>query len=370
MKYNSNMRTSNIRCAVLVAAAALSLNVSAQKNVLKAFGKFKTSKGVTITNSTRETASDLQWRCNVTEFRVFKGAGITSKMTALQQAFEKDSRGKNATYFTQMKGLDENATEEEKARYKKMTVRYNTTDAPVVIGANTDYDVLLLRCRSNPGDFRIVVAMEWRLDEQYNCVGTFYEIEGQNSLVSTSTISAADYEKGGDNIMARMNFYRSNYTGEETTESNALLLNMLEYLSTVATHATEEEKNVARTTMLVMGEETSVEMQKGILLQCIQALNGLPTSAPNTEAAQNEVVARIFSYRQEYCNERVYSERDEILKRLKEYLSKQTLDATTFPLVRDAILSWRESMTIYDHREQLARALGELERRYDDANKQ
>lgn len=364
------MRTSNIRCAVLVAAAALSLNVSAQKNVLKAFEKFKTSKGVTVTNSTRESASDLQWRCNVTEFRVFKGAGITFKMKALQQAFEKDSRGKNATYFTQMKGLDESATEEEKARYKKMTVRYNTTDAPVVIGANTDYDVLLLRCRSNPGDFRIVVAMEWRLDEQNNCVGTFYEIEGQNSLVSTSTISAADYEKGGDNIMARMNFYRSNYTGEETTESNALLLNMLEYLSTVATHATEEEKNVARTTMLVMGEETSVEMQKGILLQCIQALNGLPTSAPNTEAAQNEVVARIRSYRQEYCNERVYSDKDEILKRLKEYLSKQTLDATTFPLVRDEILSWRESMTIYDHRERLARALGELERRYDDANKQ
>lgn len=364
------MRTSNIRCAVLVAAAALSLNVSAQKNVLKAFEKFKTSKGVTVTNSTRESASDLQWRCNVTEFRVFKGAGIISKMKALQQAFEKDSRGKNATYFTQMKGLDKNATEEEKARYKKMTVRYNTTDAPVVIGANTDYDVLLLRCRSNPGDFRIVVAMEWRLDEEYNCVGTFYEIEGQNSLVSANTISAADYEKGGDNIMARMNFYRSNYTGEETTESNALLLNMLEYLSTVATHATEEEKNVARTTMLVMGEETSVEMQKGILLQCIQALDGLPTSAPNTGAVQKELVARIFSYRQEYCNERVYSERDEILKRLKEYLSKQTLDATTFPLVRDAILSWRESMTIYDHREKLARALGELERRYDDANKQ
>lgn len=364
------MRTSNIRCAVLVAAAALSLNVSAQKNVLKAFEKFKTSKGVTVTNSTRESASDLQWRCNVTEFRVFKGAGITSKMTALQQAFEKDSRGKNATYFTQMKGLDENATEEEKARYKKMTVRYNTTDAPVVIGANTDYDVLLLRCRSNPGDFRIVVAMEWRLDEQYNCVGTFYEIEGQNSLVSTSTISAADYEKGGDNIMARMNFYRSNYTGEETTANSALLLNMLEYLSTVATHATEEEKNVARTTMLMMGAETSVEMQKGILLQCIQALNGLPTSAPNTEAAQNEVVARIRSYRQEFEKEKTICEKDDILERMKKYLSKQTLDATTFSLVRDEILEWRTNVKTCDHRDQLAWVLGELERRYDDANKQ
>lgn len=364
------MRTSNIRCAVLVAAAALSLNVSAQKNVLKAFEKFKTSKGVTVTNSTRESASDLQWRCNVTEFRVFKGAGIISKMKALQQAFEKDSRGKNATYFTQMKGLDKNATEEEKARYKKMTVRYNTTDAPVVIGANTDYDVLLLRCRSNPGDFRIVVAMEWRLDEQYNCVGTFYEIEGQNSLVSTSTISAADYEKGGDNIMARMNFYRSNYTGEETTESNALLLNMLEYLSTVATHATEEEKNVARTTMLMMGEETSVEMQKGILLQCIQALNGLPTSAPNTEAAQNEVFARVRSYRKEYDSECSLYVRSGIIKRLEEYLSKQTLDATTFPLVREEIIDWRTNMTSLIHRETLIKAWGKLERRYDDANKQ
>ena len=364
------MRTSNIRCAVLVTAVALSLNVSAQKNVLKAFEKFKTSKGVTVTNSTHESASDLQsWRCNVTEFRVLKGAGITFKMKALQQAFEKDSRGKNATYFVQMKGLDKDATEEEKAKYKKMVVRYNTTDAPVVIGANTDYDVLLLRCKSNPGDFRIVVAMEWRLDEQNGCVGTFYEIEGQNSLVSTNAISVADSEKGGDDLMARMNFYRSNYTGEETTANNALLLNMLEYLSTVVTHATEQEKKVAWTTMQVMAAETSVEMQQGIILQCIEALNKLPNDVPNAEAAKNEVVARIRSYRKEYDNERIYSDKEEILKRLQEYLSKQTLDATTFPLVREDILEWRENIRLYDHRDKLAKVWGELERRYDNANK-
>ncbi|MDE7118149.1 MAG: hypothetical protein K2O61_05855, partial [Bacteroidaceae bacterium] len=193
--------------------------------------------------------------------------------------------------------------------------------------------------------------------------------DGSQRQVRTNAISVAAAEQGGDDLMARMNFYRSNYTGEETTANNALLLNMLEYLSTVATHATEQEKKVAWTTMQVMAAETSVEMQQGIILQCIEALNKLPNDVPNAEAAKNEVVARIRSYRKEYDNERIYSGKEEILKRLQEYLSKQTLDAITFPLVREEIFDWRENMTIYSYRDKLAKVWGELERRYDNANK-
>ncbi len=369
------MKTSNIRCAVLVVAAALSLNVAAQKNVLKAFEKFKTLKGVTITSSTNEGEGGAKsWRCNVTEFRMWKGAGVTSKegaLQALQDAFKKDSRGKGVTYFGQMKGLGKDASEEEKMKYKKMTVRYNATDAPVVIGTNTDYDVLVLRGKSKNADYRIVVAMEWRPDEQYGYVGTFYEIEGLNSLVSTNTVSAADDEKGGNALMARMNFYRSNYTGEETTESNALLLNMLEYLSTVATHATEQEKKVAKTMMQVMGTETNSDMQKGIILQCMDVVEKLPTSVPKAEdvVIDNEVVNRIRSYRREYDNETYFVEREAIIKRMKEYLGKQTLDAATFPAVHKELYDWREAIQYFVHRDALSKLRGEMEKKYDDAKK-
>lgn len=366
------MKTTNIRCATLVVATALSLTVSAQKNVLKAFEKFRTSKGVTVTSSTRESEkSPMAWRCNIVEFKVAGGAGTApawqaTKMEALQQAFEKDSRDKNVTYFSQMKALGEKATEEEKARYKKTTVRYNATADPIVLGANTSYNVVVLRCKSKHSIYRTVVALEWRQDEQNGCVGTFYEIEGHNDVVRANTVSAADDEKGGDNIIARMNFYHANYTGEETTANKALLLNMFEYLSSDATHATEKEKELAQTVLMVMGTETTSNIQKGILLQCVQALGKLQPAATMAGTSHDEIMARIGSYYSEWKGEHVYASQKQVRQRLTEYLRKHKLDAATFADVREALLKWCNEMHVYAEKEDMRRLIAELERRYDN----
>jgi hypothetical protein len=134
------MKTTNIRYATLLLAAVMSLNMSAQKNVLKAFEKFKNSRVVAITNTVREqgkTSTSDPWRCNIMEFRFFKGDGVLSRMKELQDAFEQDSQDKDVTYYGQMKGLPENASEADKAKYKKTVVRYNDQDDPIVIGENT-----------------------------------------------------------------------------------------------------------------------------------------------------------------------------------------------------------------------------------------
>ena len=356
------MRTSNIRCAALVVAAALSLNVSAQKNVLKAFEKFKTSKGVTITNSTHEQGQENEsraqsWRCNVTEFKVWKGSGITFKMKALQEAFEKDSKDPDVTYYGQMKGLDEDATEEEKAKYKKTMVRYNSTDAPVVIGSNTAYNVLVLRSKSKQPNYRVVVAVEWRLDEQYGCVGTLYEIEGRNNLMRASIVSAADEEKGGDDIVTRMTFYRESYTYQDNADNTALLLNMLDYLTAHAAETTENERALAFAVIKDMGSNSPVIMHKGILEQCWKVLEG--------NEAHNEVIARLEEYRGEFKKEPYYPEKDKVLRRMAEYLRKQTLDAATFSAVRKLLADWREDCTYVPHREYLSRVQAELDRKYD-----
>ena len=139
------MKTSNIRYAAILLATLMSLNLSAQKNVLKQFEKLKTAKGVTVTNSSREQGMEdespaLSWRCNVVEFKVSKVYGASLMMKELQAAFEQDSQDPDVTYFGEMKGLSERATDEERAKYKKTIVRYNAKDDPIVLGANTTYN--------------------------------------------------------------------------------------------------------------------------------------------------------------------------------------------------------------------------------------
>ncbi|MDE7455849.1 MAG: hypothetical protein K2M96_03985 [Prevotella sp.] len=366
------MKTTNIRCATLVVATALSLTVSAQKNVLKAFEKFRTSKGVTVTGSTCESEkSPMAWRCNIVEFKVAGGAGTApawqaAKMEALQRAFEKDSHDKTVTYFSQMEALGEKATEEEKARYKKTTVRYNATADPIVLGANTSNNVVVLRCKSKHSIYRTVVALEWRQDEQNGCVGTFYEIEGHNDLVRANTVSAADDEKGGDNIIARMNFYHDNYTGEETTANKALLLNMLEYLSSDATYATEREKGIAETVLRVMAAATTSKIQQGIMEQCMQGLRHLKAAAPTGSASRNEIMARLELYYQEWKSERVYASQKQVRQRLTEYLLKHKLDADTFAVVHKGLLKWCNEMIVYAEKDEMHKLIAELERRYDN----
>lgn len=362
------MKTRNIRWAALLLAAAMSLNVSAQKNVLRAFEKFKASKGVTIINSTHEQGQEddspaQSWRCNVVEFKVWKGSGITFKMKALQAAFEKDSHNKDVTYFGQMRGLDENASEEEKAKYKKTTVRYNTKDAPVVIGENTTYNVLVLRCKSKRVNYRIVVAMEWKLDAQYGCVGTLYEIEGRNDLVKATTVSAADDEKGGDDFVTRMTFYRQSYNNKDDAENMALLLSMLDYMSTHATHATDNEKGVAKAVLGEMHHSTDIMMHRGLIDQCQKVLEG---------CASNEVdkplIDRVEEFYNEWKAETYIPVKEKILKRMVAYVRAREsygISDATFETLRKRLVGWKMECAYVPHRELIDRFLESLERSHD-----
>lgn len=369
------MKTRNIRCAMLLVAAALSLNASAQKNVLKAFEKFKTSKGVTIKNTTKEQGDNntaTPWRCNVVDFKVWKGSGMTFKMKALQEAFEKDSKDKNVTYFGQQQGLDENATEEEKGKYKKTSVRYNATDSPIVIGSNTAYNVLVLRSTSKEHpDNRIVLATEWRLDEQYGCIGTLYEIEGPSSLVRANTVAAdtLKYEgsvtyAAGDDLIARMTFYRDTYDSQhpDTYENNALLLNMLEYLSSHAADATENEKAVALAVVEDMSQNTTVIMHKGILKHCQHVLEGM--NWKEMEKNMKSIEERMDSYIQEFRETTYIPEKEKIIKRMQSWLrGQQNMDDATIEMVRDRLLEWKKNCTYIPNSEQIGNVLKELERR-------
>ena len=247
------MKTTNIRYATLLLAAVMSLNMSAQKNVLKAFEKFKNSRVVAITNTVREqgkTSTSDPWRCNIMEFRFFKGDGVLSRMKELQDAFEQDSQDKDVTYYGQMKGLPENASEADKAKYKKTVVRYNDQDDPIVIGENTTYNVLVLRSNSkdHPGN-RIVVATEWKVDDHSSyCIGKLYEIEGPKDfvkpaydiVVESADTAVVDSMYWEESFTTRMTFYRDNFTLMYNPKNTALMTDMWNYLNTIKWGGSQE----------------------------------------------------------------------------------------------------------------------------------
>lgn len=365
------MKTRNIRYAALLLAAIVSLNMSAQKNVLKAFEKFKNSKDVTITNTVREqgkTSALHPWRCNIVEFRVFKGAGVTFKMKELQDAFEQDSQDTNVTYYGQMKGLPENASEAEKAKYKKTIVRYNDEDDPVVIGENTTYNVLVLRSNSkeNSGN-RIVVATEWKMDPHSSyCIGNLYEIEGPNDFVRTATASTSGENVEMDDFITRMTFYRDNYT-KGSGDDRALLMSMLTYLTANAPMASENEIAVARSILGEMGQTNgeispSIIMNQNFITQCLQVLE--LKNGDNVDGAL--VMERLDSYYKEFRRETIISMQQQILNRMAEYIRAQQekgMSDATFNKVVKILGDWKSSSTIIAHKQYISNVLQNLERK-------
>ena len=80
---------------------------------------------------------------------------------------------------------------------------------------------------------------------------------------------------------------------------------------------------------------------------------------------RESVIARLEEYRGEFKKEPYYPEKDKVLRRMAEYLRKQTLDAATFSAVRKLLADWREDCTYVPHREYLSRVQAELDRKYD-----
>ncbi len=379
------MKTSNIRYAAILLATLISLNVSAQKNVLKQFAKLKTAKGVTVTNSSREQGMEdenqaLSWRCNVVEFKASKVYGASLMMKELQAAFEEDSQDPDVTYFGEMKGLSERATDEERAKYKKTIVRYNAKDDPIVLGANTTYNVLVLRCKSGRVNHRIVVATEWKMDAQNNVVGSLYEIEGPNDFVRTATASAADQEAdlmevdtltadmedvGRIDFITRMTFYRDNFTLMYNPSNSALMTDMFNFVRARADELTANERSVGRAILDEMAGDRAVSAAALSYLRMIDYCKGVLT--PKGGAVDERLVLeRLDSYFQEWRKETVYNEQMKIFNRMAEYIRAQQekgLSENTFNRVVKFLGNWKSSCTVYTQKEFISSLLTSMEKK-------
>lgn len=372
------MKTSNIRYATLLLATLMSLNVSAQKNVLKAFEKFKTSKGVTITNTTREqgkTSTSDPWRCNILEFRFFKGEGVLTKMKDLQDAFEQDSQDADVTYYGQMNGLPENASEADKAKYKKAVVRYNDQDDPIIIGENTTYNVLVLRSNSkeHPGN-RIVVATEWKMDDRSSyCIGNLYEIEGPKDFVRPAydpVVEAADtlvedsmYWQ--EPFTTRMTFYRDNFTLMYSPKNTALLTDMFNFVRSRADGLTDNERSVGRAILDEMVGDRAVSAAALPYLRTIDYCRSVLT--PKRTPADGRLVAdRLQSYHQEWKSESSYPEQERILRRMAEYVRTQHDNGMTdeiFNWVVKFLGQWKSSCKSYPQKDLISGLLISMEKK-------
>lgn len=383
------MKTSNIRYAAILLATLMSLNLSAQKNVLKQFEKLKAAKGVTITNSSREQGMEdespaLSWRCNVVEFKVSKVYGASLMMKELQAAFEQDSQDPDVTYFGEMKGLSERATDEERAKYKKTIVRYNAKDAPIVLGANTTYNVFVLRCKSGRVNHRIVVATEWKMDAQNNVVGSLYEIEGRNDFVRTATASAADQETdlmevdtltadmedvGRIDFITRMTFYRDNFTLMYNPSNSALVTDMFNFVRARADELTTDERSVGRAILDEMAGDRAVSAAALSYLRMIDYCKGVLT--PKGGAVDERLVLeRLDSYFQEWRKETVYNEQMKIFNRMAEYIRAQQekgLSENTFNRVVKFLGNWKSSCTVYNQKEFISSLLTSMEKKQNGA---
>ena len=379
------MKTSNIRYAAILLATLMSLNMSAQKNVLKQFEKLKTAKGVTVTNSSREQGMEdenqaLSWRCNVVEFKASKVYGASLMMKELQAAFEQDSQDPDVTYFGEMKGLSERATDEERAKYKKTIVRYNAKDDPIVLGANTTYNVLVLRCKSGRVNHRIVVATEWKMDAQNNVVGSLYEIEGPNDFVRTATASAADQEAdlmevdtltadmedvGRIDFITRMTFYRDNFTLMYNPSNSALMTDMFNFVRARADELTANERSVGRAILDEMAGDRAVSAAALSYLRMIDYCKGVLT--PKGGAVDGRLVLeRLDSYFQEWRKETVYVEHMKILNRMAEFIRAQQekgLSENTFNRVVKFLGNWKSSCTVYTQKEFISSLLTSMEKK-------
>ena len=383
------MKTSNIRYAAILLATLMSLNMSAQKNVLKQFEKLKTAKGVTVTNSSREQGMEdenqaLSWRCNVVEFKASKVYGASLMMKELQAAFEEDSQDPDVTYFGEMKGLSERATDEERAKYKKTIVRYNAKDDPIVLGANTTYNVLVLRCKSGRVNHRIVVATEWKMDAQNNVVGSLYEIEGPNDFVRTATASAADEEAdlmevdtltadmedvGRIDFITRMTFYRDNFTLMYNPSNSALVTDMFNFVCARADELTTDERSVGRAILDEMAGDRAVSAAALSYLRMIDYCKGVLT--PKGGAVDERLVLeRLDSYFQEWRKETVYNEQMKIFNRMAEYIRAQQekgLSENTFNRVVKFLGNWKSSCTVYNQKEFISSLLTSMEKKQNGA---
>ena len=344
------MKTKNIRWIMWVLAMAMTTGISAQKTVLKAFDKMKDSKGVVVKKIIGATSPEPgKWRSNVVEFQIPKMEDARKYIARIDEAFAKESQKGNVTYYTRMKALGENSTDQEKEAYKKIQVKCDLISMPVTIGLDPSYHAVVLRFHTD-AHHRTVVAMEWKMGPGFGCQGRLYEIAGENeSLWEEPHFNPFNpynpvpmkKEQRTDNITTRMHFYRDTYNGEDNSDNSALLLNMTEYLNDNWEKASETEQNMILLILQDMAGRSKAKMHSDLINQCSSSLKDATRS-------DNEVIKRIELYIEDFKACKQLYQKDEILDQVKQYVSTQVksgLDAKTVNEVYERLLRLKQSAT-------------------------
>ena len=349
------MKTKNIRWIMWVLAMAMTTGISAQKTVLKAFDKMKDSKGVIIDKRNNVRSNEPgAWSSEVIEFHIPNVKEARKHIARIEEAFVKDSKKGNVTYYTRMKALAENSTAAEREAYKKIQVKCDLISMPVTIGLDPSYHAVVLRFHTD-AHHRTVVAMEWKMGPGFGCQGRLYEIAGKNESLWEEphfnpflpSYHAPVIEKRKDDIVTRMHFYRDNFNGEDDSDNSALLLNMTEYLNTNWEKASDSERNMIMVVLNDMHNRSRAEMHKNLIKQCE---NSLKTSKKESEVVVmgTKVKQRIALYQKDYLATTSQLQRSEILDNLQSYivsLKKMVFDGRTINDVYDELISFKKKVT-------------------------
>lgn len=361
------MKTRNIRWMVLMLVAAIATDVVAQKSVLKAFDKMKDSKGVVVKKIIGATSPEPgKWRSNVVEFQIPKMDDARKYIARIDEAFTKESQKGNVTYYTRMKALGENSTDQEKEAYKKIQVKCDLISIPVTIGMDPSYHAVVLRFHTN-AHYRTVVAMEWKMGPGFGCQGRLYEIEGMNEslweephfpLFNPYNPVPAKKEQRTDNITTRMHFYRDTYDGEDNSDNSALLLNMTEYLNANWEKASETERNMILLILQDMAGRSKAKMHRDLINQCERSLK-------ETKGVEREIVRRIELYIKDFRACTSLLQRNEVVEQVYKFVSTQVkngMDTKTANEVYERLLQLKNSATSLLQRNRVAETIALLEK--------
>ncbi len=320
------MKTRNIRWMMWLLMMAMVVSASAQKNVLKAFDKMENAKEVVVkkvSNKTNDLRMPGRWRCNVQEFHIPKAEVARKHIARIDEAFSKDSKKEDVTYYTRMYALGENPTDKEKEAYKKILVRCDDTSEEIVIGSDPLYHVIVMRCQSpTSAALRTVVALEWKREPGYGYSVRIYEIEGTVASLKEEPFfhwntywRPVKTESRKDDITIRMHFYRDTYNGEDNSENSALLLNMTEYLNKHWNKTSEAEQKMVLAILQEMYDRSKARMHRDLIDQCFQTLK-------NGKGTDNEAVKRVKLYVDDYKACSTTYNKGQVLDDLKSYIRK------------------------------------------------
>lgn len=364
------MKTRNIRWMTLLLAVAMTVGASAQKNVLKAFDKMERAKEVVVkkvNNKTNDTRVPERWRCNVQEFHISKAEAARKHIARIDDAFSKDSKKDNVTYYIRMYALGEKPTDKEKDAYKKIIIKCDNASEEVVIGSDPSYHVIAMCFQSvTSAALRSVMALEWKQEPGYGYSVRTYEIEGQ--IVSlkeepffnwnTRHWRPAKTESSKDDVTTRMHFYRDTFDGEDNSENSALLLNMTEYLNTNWSKMSEVEQKMVIAILQEMSNRSKSKMHRDLIGQYGNTLK-------NGKGGNSDVIKRLELYVMDFHKSKVYNQQFKILESMRNYakkLSKEGIDEKTINEAYELLIQFKYSVKVYNQQVMISDIISILEK--------